>query len=169
MILGANLIYGESKSCGCELEKYYKEGTHLKHIKNKEAYSNSKSGIKGVYENKSGYWTATIRVKGEMFSYYGGAGKKGKEKCIKWREEMVEKYHKPIIDKYVIKNWRKNKMEENDGYTKMYDCKSIIKFKKINNTTIETYIVVKNGLISVEINENGETKETYQLGSINHQ
>lgn len=98
VILGANLIYGESTSCGCN--KGYVEGTKLDMIKREKAYPNSKSGIKGVWQDKKGHWYAIITVCGERTTFYGGVGEKGKNKCIEWRKMMVNKYHKPLIEKY---------------------------------------------------------------------
>ncbi len=98
VILGSNLIYGESTSCGCN--KGYVENTKIDMIKREEAYPNSKSGIKGVWQDKKGYWHAIITVCRERIFFYGGAGEEGKDRCINWRKEMVEKYHKPLIDKY---------------------------------------------------------------------
>lgn len=98
VILGCNLIYGESTSCGCN--KGYIEGTKIGMIKRKEAYPNSKSGIKGVWQDKKGYWHGHITVCGERIAFYGGAGEIGKNKCISWRKKMVDKYHKPLIEKY---------------------------------------------------------------------
>lgn len=98
--MGSNLLYGESTSCGCVLNSYYQEGTNLILLEREEAYPNSKSGIKGVWQNKKGYWWAIITVKGKRITFYGGAGDEGKVKAVKCREEMVKKYHKPIIEKY---------------------------------------------------------------------
>lgn len=98
VILGCNLIYGESTSCGCN--KGYIDNTKLNLIARQEAYPNSQSGIKGVWQDKKGYWHSIITVQKKRILFYGGAGDEGKEKCIKWRQEMVEKYHKPILDKY---------------------------------------------------------------------
>ena len=95
-VLGSNLIYGESTSCGCN--KGYVESTKLDMIARQEAYPNSKSGIKGVWQDKKGYWNAMITIQKERIFFYGGSGVEGKEKAIKWREEMVEKYHKPILE-----------------------------------------------------------------------
>ena len=95
---GNNLISGNSTSCGCK--KGYVENTKICMIKMKEAYPNSKSGIKGVWQDKNGYWHAIITVCGKRILYYGGAGDVGKNKCVNWRDEMVEKYHKPLIEKY---------------------------------------------------------------------
>ena len=98
VILGSNLLYEETTSCGCN--KGYFEGTKIDMIKREEAYPNSKSGIKGVWQDKKGYWHSIITVCGKRISFYGGPGEEGKEKSIKWRKEMVEKYHKPLIEKY---------------------------------------------------------------------
>lgn len=98
IILGSNLLYGESTSCGCN--KGYVEHTKINMIKRQEAYSNSKSGIKGVWQDKNGYWHAIITVCNKRLYFYGGKGEKGKEKCINWRTQMVDKYHKPLIEKY---------------------------------------------------------------------
>lgn len=98
IILGCNLIYGESTSCGCN--KGYIEGTKIDMLKREKAYPNSKSGIKGVWQDKKGYWYGHITVCGERIAFYGGSGEEGKNKCITWRKEMVEKYHKPLIEKY---------------------------------------------------------------------
>ena len=98
IVLGANLIYGETTSCGCN--KGYVENTKINLLKMERAYPNSKSGIKGVWQDKNGYWHAIITVSRKRIQYYGGAGKTGKDKCIAWRNEMVEKYHKPLISKY---------------------------------------------------------------------
>ncbi len=69
-------------------------------IKRTEAYPNSKSGIKGVWQDKKGYWRAIITVSKKRIAFYGGVGEEGKEKCIAWRNVMVEKHHKPLIEKY---------------------------------------------------------------------
>jgi len=98
IILGSNLIYGESTSCGCN--RGYVENTKINLLKINEAYSNSKSGIKGVWQDKNGYWNAIITVSGKRIYFYGGIGDEGKDKCVTWRTEMVEKYHKPLIEKY---------------------------------------------------------------------
>lgn len=98
IILGSNLIYGESTSCGCN--KAYVENTKINLLKIEKAYPNSKSGIKGVYQDKKGGWHAMITVSKKRIFYYGGIGEIGKEKSIVWRNEMVEKYHKPLIEKY---------------------------------------------------------------------
>lgn len=98
IILGSNLIYGESTSCGCN--KGYVEGTKINLLKMEKAYPNSKSGIKGVWQDKNGYWKAIITVSKKRINFHGGLGEEGKNKCIKWRKEMVEKYHKPLIQKY---------------------------------------------------------------------
>lgn len=98
IVLGSNLIHGETTSCGCN--KGYVEKTKINLLKIDKAYPNSKSGIKGVWQDKKGYWHAIITVCGKRIFYYGGAGDVGKDKCVSWREEMVEKYHKPLIEKY---------------------------------------------------------------------
>lgn len=98
ILLGANLIYGESTSCGCN--RGYVENTKINLLKIEKAYPNSKSGIKGVYQDKKGGWHAMITVCKKRIFYYGGVGEEGKDRSIKWRNEMVEKYHKPIIEKY---------------------------------------------------------------------
>lgn len=102
VVLGANLIYEQSTSCGCN--KGYIDGTKIGMIAREEAYPNSKSGIKGVWQDKKGYWHAIITVQKKRIFFYGGAGENGKNKCIKWRKEMVEKYHKPILNKYYKDN-----------------------------------------------------------------
>ena len=98
IVIGANLLYGKVISCGCEMKFF--EKTKINMIERKQAYPNSKTGIKGVYLDKNGYYVASIRVCGEVKHFYGGKGEKGLAKCIKWREDMVIKYHKPLIDRY---------------------------------------------------------------------
>lgn len=97
IIIGPNLIYGDSTSCGCN--NGYVENTKLNLLQRQEAYPNSKSGIKGVWQDK-GYWRAIITVCGKRIPFYGGAGEEGKRKCIEWRKKMVKKYHEPLINKY---------------------------------------------------------------------
>lgn len=98
VILGTNLIHEESTSCGCN--KGYVENTKINLLKREEAYPNSKSGIKGVWQDKSGYWHAMITVCSKRIFFYGGIDETGKNKCIEWRKMMVEKYHKPLIEKH---------------------------------------------------------------------
>lgn len=98
VVLGSNLIYKQTTSCGCN--KGYVENTKINLLKIKKAYSNSKSGIKGVYQDKKGGWHAMITVCKQRIFYYGGVGKVGKDKCIFWRNKMVEKHHKPLIEKH---------------------------------------------------------------------
>lgn len=103
IIPGSNLIHGQSTSCGCN--KGYVENTKINLIKRKEAYPNSKSGIKGVWQDNKGYWHAMITVCKKRIFFYGGLGENGKIKCVRWRKEMVEKYHNPLIKKYEEKNF----------------------------------------------------------------
>lgn len=98
VILGINLITNQSTSCGCN--RGYVENTKINMLEMKNAYSNSKSGIRGVWQDKNGYWSAIITVSRKRIPFYGGPGEEGKRKCIEWRKQMVEKYHKPIIKRY---------------------------------------------------------------------
>ena len=98
IVLGSNLIYGESTSCGCN--RGYVENTKINLLKIEKAYPTSKSGIKGVWQNKEGFWYAIITVSRKRMVHYGGRGEEGKNNCIVWRKDMVEKYHKPLIEKY---------------------------------------------------------------------
>lgn len=98
VILATSLTHGVTTSCGCN--KGYVENTKINLIKREEAYPNSKSGIKGVWKDTSGHWRAIITVSKKRINFYGGSGDIGLQKCISWRKEMVEKYHKPLIEKY---------------------------------------------------------------------
>lgn len=51
-------------------------------IKREETYLNSKIGIKGVWQDKQGYWCGHITVCGERIAFFGGAGEEGNDKCI---------------------------------------------------------------------------------------
>lgn len=49
-------------------------------------------------------------------------------------------------------------------YERLYDGKYIAKYQILNNDRYETYIVVKDGVISVEEYKNGELISNKQLG-----
>ena len=104
------------KSCGClkkyrpenlkkaikkYKEDYLKENTNLRNINNTKLYTNNTTGIKGVCFSKSeNKWIAFLTLKGKNY-------KKRflkKEEAINYRKKLEEKYFKPILDKYNIKN-----------------------------------------------------------------
>jgi len=101
-----NLIYGNTKSCGClknkgrdiSLKEQYKEGTQLGVIASKKLLTNNKSGVKGVfYYKKKDLWVANMVFKGKrvLQAYFHE-----KQDAIDARKEAEEKYFKPILEKY---------------------------------------------------------------------
>ena len=108
-----SLRTGNTKSCGClqsEIaSKMMKsenrvdcvEGTVLRNLKQKLS-SNNKSGYKGVFWHKrTNKWRAEIKFKGERI-YLGSYD--NKQDAINARLEGEEKYFKPILEKYDVKN-----------------------------------------------------------------
>ena len=104
---------GYIKSCGCyknptvsnEIRekgfntyknKYLKDNTNLSTISS-SMLSNNKSGVKGVFYNKSKKkWTANLIFQKKR--YYKTF--ENKEDAIKYRKYLEDKYFKPILEKY---------------------------------------------------------------------
>lgn len=87
-VLGVNLLYDQTKSCGC----LWKASLYT----SKTPISN-KSGVKGVYfDTRSKKWIAFVTLKGkkikQSFSDFNDAVKK--------RKELEGEYYYPIIEKY---------------------------------------------------------------------
>lgn len=86
-VLGNNLIYEQTTSCGC----YRKEKLLSQKIR-----VNNKSGKKGVYfDNKMQKWVAKITINGRIYKSFH----QSKDDAIEKRKYYEEIYHKPIIDK----------------------------------------------------------------------
>lgn len=87
-VYGANLLYNQTRSCGC---------VHKLSFYNDTISKANKSGVKGVHYNKrNNKWVAKLTVKGEIY-------KKEFEKfeeAEKHRKYLEEKYHKQYKDKY---------------------------------------------------------------------
>ena len=109
---GAYLKSGHTKSCGClndeQRNRHYSvhiksslvEGTNLLALKSKKLKENNTSGVTGVSrrKTKSGdRWDAKIGFQGKTIHLGSFTNK---EDAIRARERGVEKYHKPILDKY---------------------------------------------------------------------
>lgn len=87
-VLGVNLLYDQTKSCGCFRE--------VRALSKKIPKSNT-SGVKGVYFDKRYQkWVAKITFQGVTHKSYF----KEKEKAILQRKTYEEQYHNPIIKKY---------------------------------------------------------------------
>lgn len=115
-VRGAYLTNGHTQSCGCihkddlknnnkkRFEKYrkrnYVEGTSIAKIKSKIP-SNNQSGIKGVYwHTQTQKWVAKLIYQGHAYQKEF----KEKDKAIKYKKELEEKYFNPILDKYSVEN-----------------------------------------------------------------
>ena len=87
-VLGQNLKYKQTESCGC-LKKISLYNTKLR--------KNNKSGVKGVYfDNKSQKWVAFVSIKGKKIRRYCSSFDLAEKK----RKELEEIYYKPIIDDF---------------------------------------------------------------------
>lgn len=109
----SSLLRGSTESCGClvkelalknkkHLDKWLKkdirENTSLNNISRKNPIKSNKSGVTGVYFDKSrGKWLAQIEFQGKRH-YLGRFDKK--DDAVEARKKAEEKYFKPIIDKY---------------------------------------------------------------------
>lgn len=103
------VVSNHTKSCGCMKNKkasermnvinktVFKEDTNIAKIASSKISKNNKTGIKGIFKNKKGYYVATIGFKKSKI--YLGSYKKIEE-AIKARKEAEEKYYKPILEKY---------------------------------------------------------------------
>ena len=104
------------KSCGCliNLDKANQsnivDGTNVGNIKRKEAMSNSKTGIKGVYYSQSqGLYIATIGFQGNQYTLARSANI---DVCIAARKEAEHKIHDNFLEWYEIhKEYLKQKKE----------------------------------------------------------
>lgn len=97
---------GDTKSCGCLQQNYYKnelanqmdkhriEGTNVAYIKSDKLSKANTSGVKGVSKKKNGKWLAQITFKRKAYNL--GTYEK-KEDAIKARKEAEEKLHKNFL------------------------------------------------------------------------
>ena len=119
LVSTGNLKSGNTISCGCARkerakesgsknikkakahtkEHALKEGTNLNLISEKKLRKDNTSGVTGVkrYKDK---WQADINFKGKR--HYLGRFK-NKQDAINARKEAEEKYFKPMLEKYVVK------------------------------------------------------------------
>lgn len=89
-------------------DRQNKYGTNLEVIRNQKIQSNNTSGVKGVdYHKGRDEWRARVFVNGKEITKWF----KDKDDAIEWRENAVEKYYKPQIDK-AIKNGDLKPLEE---------------------------------------------------------
>jgi len=100
---------GDTKSCGCLREEYYKEdaikfiknyqveGTNVAYLKSERLSKSNKSGVRGVSKKKNGKWLAQIVF--QRNAYNLGTYEKF-EDAVKARKEAEEKFFKPILDSY---------------------------------------------------------------------
>lgn len=102
----SHLVDGDIRSCGCLLrnqaknnqEKYYQDGTYISALKNTEATSRSKSGVRGVcWHSGRGKWRASIGFKGK--NYELGLFDDIHD-AIKARKEAEDRFYKPVIDAF---------------------------------------------------------------------
>lgn len=87
-VYGSNLIYNQTKSCGC-LQDISCYSTKL--------FSTNTSGVRGVHFKKStGKWEAKLTIKGDVhrkeFADF--------DKAVKHRKFLEDKYHKPLRERY---------------------------------------------------------------------
>lgn len=87
-VLGVNLLYDQTKSCGC----LYKASSYTRKIP-----ISNKSGVKGVYFDKfSKKWVAYVSIKGKKIKNSFPKF----EDAVRNRKELEEEYYQPIIEKY---------------------------------------------------------------------
>ncbi len=87
-VYGSNLIYNQTKSCGC----IHKVCTY-----NDTIPITNKSGVKGVYWSKSrNRWIAKLTIKGDVYT----KGFKDFEEAVQYRKYLEDKYHKPLKEEY---------------------------------------------------------------------
>lgn len=87
-VLGVNLIYNQTKSCGC----LKKKSSYMKKIP-----ITNKSGVKGVcFDKYSKKWIASVSVNGKKIrnSFFTF------EEAVERRKELEEQFYKPIIEQY---------------------------------------------------------------------
>ena len=101
-----SLINGDTKSCGCVQQNYYKneltkqidkyriDGTNVAYIRSNKLSKANTSGVKGVSKKKNGKWLAQITFKRKHYNL--GTYEK-KEDAIKARKEAEEKLHKEFL------------------------------------------------------------------------
>lgn len=94
-ITGHDLLANKEFSCICTIKRKKIEHNNLikakqRRIDRERALSNSKSGIRGVYQDQKGRWRAMIVINRKCINFYGGIDEEGKQKCIKWRRNMME-------------------------------------------------------------------------------
>lgn len=112
--VGTNLTRGDTGSCGCQKIKQATEritkdcidGTKISSLIGKMRSDNT-SGVKGVSQNKNGYWVAYIGFKGKRYTLYQGPDK---EEAIKRRKAAEKELHGGFLTWY--ESNRKNTEEE---------------------------------------------------------
>ncbi|MBP3595898.1 MAG: hypothetical protein J6J60_00640 [Clostridia bacterium] len=87
-VYGVNLIYNQTKSCGC---------IHDVSCYGEKPFSTNKSGIRGVYySNAHKKWVAKLTINRKNyrkeFDLFDDA--------VEYRKKLEEKYHKPLRKKY---------------------------------------------------------------------
>ena len=106
-------------SCGCiEPEKreinhkvhknhigYYIDGSCYTNVKGKESNKNSKSGIKGIYQDRCGSWYAKLTFKGVTYRYRCDS----QLEAIYKRKELKMEYFDPYLKEYAKKIEKKMK------------------------------------------------------------
>lgn len=115
VVIGRNLITGNTKSCGClHLENVRKQGnperirTHMEEVEMKDGTQlcnltmklpcTNSSGVKGVYFNKEKrLWQAFIKFQGKA-KYLGRYATI--EEATKARKLAEDEYFEPVLNKY---------------------------------------------------------------------
>lgn len=109
-----HLLNGDIKSCGHTKRQngldHYEDNfkgmrdrqnkyhTNLEIIRNQKMQPNNTSGVKGVdYHKGRDMWRARVRVNGKELTKWS----KDKDVAIKWRQDAIDKYYKPQIDKAI--------------------------------------------------------------------
>lgn len=102
---------GDTRSCGCLKQDYYKhelnkniskyqiDGTNVAYLKSNKLSKSNKSGVRGVSKKKNGKWLAQITFKRKNYNL---GTYENFEDAVKARKEAEEKLFKPVIENIEI-------------------------------------------------------------------
>lgn len=100
-VYGSNLLYDQTKSCGC---------IHKISAYNDTIWKTNKSGVKGVYyKQKDKRWVAKLTIKGKRYSKQF----KTFDEAVDYRKYLEKTYHQEFKDEYM--NLKKNMKREKEN------------------------------------------------------